>query len=51
MSLNSQLASVRICVIHNLKNDLDNFLNFKTQLSELKNLEKNEKVLNLLNDF
>ncbi len=48
MSLKSNLASVRIFVIQNLKNDYDNFLNFQTLLSELKDSEKNEKVLELL---
>ncbi|MDD5149903.1 MAG: glutamine--tRNA ligase/YqeY domain fusion protein [Flavobacterium sp.] len=49
MSLKSQLASVRFFAIQNLKNDLNNLNEFKTQLSELKNTEKNEKVLELLN--
>ncbi|AIG31216.1 glutaminyl-tRNA synthetase [Flavobacterium psychrophilum] len=48
MSLKSQLASVRILAINNLKNDSENFSNFQTQLAELKNSEKNEKVLELL---
>ncbi|MBC7641416.1 MAG: glutamine--tRNA ligase, partial [Flavobacterium sp.] len=48
MSLKSQLAGVRILAIQNLKNDVDNLINFQTQLSELKNSEKNEKVLELL---
>jgi glutaminyl-tRNA synthetase len=48
MSLKSQLVSVRILVIQNLKNDSVNFPNFQTQLSELKNSEKNPKVLELL---
>ena len=48
MSLKSNLVSVRILAIENLKNDLANFENFQTQLSELKNSEKNEKVLKLL---
>lgn len=48
MSLKSQLASVRILAIENLKNDADNFSNFQTQLIALKNSEKNEKVLALL---
>ncbi len=48
MSLKSQLASVRILGIQNLKNDSVNFANFQSQLSELKNSEKNEKVLELL---
>ena len=48
MSLKSQLASVRILGIQNLKSDSVNFSNFQSQLSELKNSEKNEKVLELL---
>ncbi len=48
MSLKSQLPSVRIFGIQNLKNDLNNLNDFKIQLSELKNAEKNEKVRELL---
>ncbi len=48
MSLKSQLVVVRIFAIQNLKNDLENFLSFQTQLLDLKNSEKNEKVLELL---
>ena len=48
MSLKSQLFSARIVAIENLKNDEENLKNFQVQLSELKNLEKNEKVLELL---
>jgi glutaminyl-tRNA synthetase len=48
MSLKSQLFAVRILAIQNLKNDESNFSNFQTQLSDLKNTEKNEKVLELL---
>lgn len=51
MSLKSQLAAVRISAIENLKNDAVNFNDFKVQLSELKNTEKNEKVLIFLNDL
>ena len=51
MSLKSQMAAVRILAIENLQNDLDNFSLFQTQLSEMKNNEKNEKVLQLLNDL
>ena len=51
MSLKSQMAAVRILAIENLQNDLNNFKNFEVQLSELKNNEKNEKVLQLLNDL
>jgi glutaminyl-tRNA synthetase len=49
MSLKSQLFSARISAIENLKNDEANLNHFQTQLSELKNSEKNEKVLELLN--
>ncbi|MCF6139738.1 glutamine--tRNA ligase/YqeY domain fusion protein [Flavobacterium sp. K77] len=49
MSLKSQLASVRVAAILNLKNDADNLVLFEAVLSELKNVEKNEKVLALLN--
>ena len=48
MSLKSQLAAVRILAIQNLKNDAKNWSDFQTQLAELKNSEKNEKVLELL---
>ena len=48
MSLKSESSFVRYEVIQNLKKDLHNFNDFKTQLSELKNSEKNEKVLELL---
>jgi glutaminyl-tRNA synthetase len=51
MSLKSQLAAVRLLTIENLQNDLDNFNIFKTQLTELKINEKNEKVYKLLNDL
>jgi glutaminyl-tRNA synthetase len=49
MSSKSQLAAVRILAIENVKADADNFDEFKKQLAELKNTEKNEKVLDLLN--
>jgi glutaminyl-tRNA synthetase len=49
MSLKSQLVPTRISVIENLKYDEANLNHFQTQLSELKNSEKNEKVLELLN--
>ena len=51
MSLKSQMATVRILAIQNLQNDLNNYSLFETQLSEIKNVEKNEKVLKLLNDL
>ena len=49
MSLKSQLFSTRISAIENLKNDEANLNHFQAQLSELKNSEKNEKVLEILN--
>ena len=49
MSLKSQLAAVRFFAIQNLKKDSDNLKEFKNQLSDLKDNEKNEKVLELLN--
>ncbi|WP_395050983.1 glutamine--tRNA ligase/YqeY domain fusion protein [Flavobacterium sp.] len=49
MSLKSQLTAVRFFAIQNLKKDLDNLNEFKKQLSNLKNNEKNENVLELLN--
>ena len=45
------MAAVRILAIQNLQNDLNNYSLFETQLSEIKNVEKNEKVLKLLNDL
>jgi len=48
MSLKSQLVLVRILVLDNLNDDVENLNNFQVQLSELKNSEKNEKVLELL---
>jgi len=45
MSLKSQMPSVRFFAIENLKKDLNNLNNFKSQLSELENTEKNEMVL------
>jgi glutaminyl-tRNA synthetase len=49
MSLKSQLTTVRISVIQNIKQDALNFENFKGTLLDLKNIEKNEKVLSVLN--
>jgi glutaminyl-tRNA synthetase len=49
MSLKSQLASVRFFAIQNLKKDLDNLKEFQNQLSDLRDNEKNKKVLELLN--
>ena len=51
MSLKSQLFSARIAAIENLKNDEANLNDFQGQLSELKNSEKNEKVLEVLNSI
>jgi glutaminyl-tRNA synthetase len=48
ISLKSQMPSVRIFAIQNLNKDLENQNDFKTQLSELKLSEKNEKVLEFL---
>ncbi|HSN47353.1 MAG TPA: hypothetical protein VLR29_01200, partial [Flavobacterium sp.] len=50
MSLKSQMPMVRFFAIQNLLKDLNNFNEFRTQLSELKNIEKNEKVLELLQE-
>ena len=51
MSLKSQLPLVRISAIQNLRNDPNKFDYFKTILSDLKTSEKNEKVLELLNEI
>ena len=51
MSLKSQLVSVRILSIQNLTNDEMNCIVLKEQLSDLKNSEKNEIVLELLNEL
>jgi len=51
MSLKSQLANVRILAIENLNSDKINFDNFKSQLSDLLNTEKNEKVIEMLKDI
>lgn len=48
MSLKSQMPAVRIFAIRNLKNDVANFNDFNSQLSELRLAEKNEKVLDEL---
>jgi glutaminyl-tRNA synthetase len=45
MSLKSQMPSVRIFAIRNLKHDIENSNDFNSQLSELRQSEKNEKVL------
>ncbi len=49
MSLKSQLVAARIAAIENLKNDEANLKEFNVQLLELKNSEKDEKVLKVLN--
>ncbi|MFV8269026.1 glutamine--tRNA ligase/YqeY domain fusion protein [Flavobacterium sp. GT2N3] len=51
MSLKSQMAAVRILAIENLQKNTNNFRLFEIQLSELKMNEKNEKVLQLLNEL
>ncbi|WP_281322995.1 glutamine--tRNA ligase/YqeY domain fusion protein [Flavobacterium aestivum] len=51
MSLKSQLATVRIFVLLNIKKDLPNFSIFESQISDLRSLEKNEKVLEVLNSL
>jgi glutaminyl-tRNA synthetase len=51
MSIKSESSFVRYETIQILKDDSDNFNDFKTQLSELMKSEKNEKVLALLNDL
>ena len=51
MSLKSQLAAVRILAIENLQNDLNHFSLLEHQLIELKTKERNEKVLQLLNNL
>ena len=48
MSLKSQLSSVRILVIKNLKKNSANLDIFKTQLMDLRNIEKNTSVLEVL---
>ena len=51
MSLKSQLATLRIYAVLNLKNETNHFNQFQTQISELKNSEKNENVLEVLNSL
>lgn len=51
MSLKSQLATVRIFVLLNLKKDLVNNSVFEVLITELRNTEKNEKVLEVLNSI
>jgi glutaminyl-tRNA synthetase len=50
MSLKSQMPMVRFFAIQNLLQDLNSFSEFSIQLSELKKIEKNEKVLELLKE-
>ena len=50
MSLKSQMPMVRFFAIQNLLKDLNNFSEFRTQLLELKNIEKNEKILELIKE-
>ncbi|PJJ10158.1 glutaminyl-tRNA synthetase [Flavobacterium sp. 1] len=51
MSLKSQLASVRIFVLLNIKKDLINHSVFESQIADLRNIEKNEKVMEVLNSI
>nr|WP_315163364.1 glutamine--tRNA ligase/YqeY domain fusion protein [uncultured Flavobacterium sp.] len=51
MSLKSQLDKVRISSVQNIKHDTLNFEDFKGQLFDLKSIEKNEKLQNLLSDL
>ncbi|WP_310556887.1 glutamate--tRNA ligase family protein, partial [Flavobacterium sp.] len=51
MSIKSESSFVRYEAIKNLKIDVENFSNFQHQLVELKNIEKNEAVLELLSGF
>ena len=51
MSLKSESPFVRFEVIQNLKKDEVNLGEFSVQLSDLKNNEKSELVLNLLSEF
>jgi glutaminyl-tRNA synthetase len=51
MSLKSQLANVRIFVLLNIKKDAVNDSFFESQITDLRNTEKNEKVLEVLNSI
>ncbi|GEP50008.1 glutamine--tRNA ligase [Flavobacterium noncentrifugens] len=51
MSLKSESPFVRSEAIQNLKSDPENLKEFQTQLSDLKNYEKDEKVLKLLSEL
>lgn len=48
MSLKSQLAAARVFALLNIKSDLVNSPIFEAQILDLKNVEKNEKVLEVL---
>jgi glutaminyl-tRNA synthetase len=51
MSLKSQLAQVRIFGLLNIKGDVINDSIFESQIIELRNAEKNEKVLEVLSSI
>lgn len=51
MSLKSESSFVRFEAVQNLKKDVSNLENFKTQLSDLKASEKNEEVQKLLSEI
>jgi len=51
MSLKSESAFVRLEAIQNLKSDSENLGEFQTQLSDLKNAEKDEMVLKMLSEL
>lgn len=51
MSLKSQLAHVRIFVLLNIKSDVVNDSIFESQIIDLRNVEKNEKVLEVLSSI
>lgn len=51
MSLKSESSFVRFETIQNLKKDILNLENFKTQLSDLRASEKNEEVQKLLSEI
>gem|GEM_PF-43494 len=51
MSLKSESPFVRLEAIQNLKSDSENLVEFQTQLSDLKDSEKDETVLQLLSEL
>jgi glutaminyl-tRNA synthetase len=51
MSLKSQMPLVRIAALKNLKENLNLVAAFQTQIDDLKNSEKNQDVLDLLNNL